>query len=99
AGGINLVREHFYRLFHWHSNVKVADLGNIKTGAKLEDTYSALQQVLGELSDLGKKTVILGGSHDLMAAQYNIAASGQQIVEATCVDAFLDMNTDSNLPS
>ncbi len=97
--GINRVRMHFYNLYHWHTDVKIADIGNIKTGASLQDTYSALQQVLGELSALEKKVVILGGSHDIMLAQYNVFARNEQIIEATCVDAFLDMNTDSRLPA
>ena len=97
--GIDAVRRHFYQLFHWHTDVKLADVGNIKKGASLEDTYAALQQVLTEVSEFGKKVVILGGSHDNMTAQYNVCAGRQQIVEATCVDAFLDMNTDSNLPA
>ena len=97
--GIDAVRKHFYQLYHWHTDVKIADIGNIKTGAKLEDTFSALQQVLGELSALNKKVVIIGGSHDIMMAQYNVFVQAQQIMEATCVDAFLDMNTDSRLPA
>jgi arginase family enzyme len=97
--GIDAVRKHFYQLYHWHTDVKLADIGNIKTGASLEDTYAALQQVLAELASLQKKVVIIGGSHDIMNAQYNACASRQQIVEATCVDAFLDMNTESSLPA
>ena len=97
--GINAVRSHFYNLYHWHTDVKIADIGNIKSGASLDDTYSALQQVLSELSALGKKTVILGGTHDIMKAQYNVFALQKKIIEATCVDAFLDMNTESRMPA
>jgi arginase family enzyme len=95
AQGIDAVRKHFYQLYHWHSDVKIADIGNIKTGASLEDTYSALQQTLGELLSLQKKVMILGGSHDLMMAQYNVFAAQQKTIEATCVDALLDMNAES----
>ncbi len=95
TSGIDAVRKHFYQLYHWHADVKIADIGNMKTGASLEDTYSALQQTLSELSSLQKKVVILGGSHDLMMAQYNVFATQQKIIEATCVDALLDMNTES----
>jgi formiminoglutamase len=95
TAGIDAVRAHLYQLYHWHADVKIADIGNIKTGASLEDTYSALQQTLSELSALQKKVVILGGSHDLMMAQYNVFAAQQKIIEATAVDALLDMNTES----
>src|SRR5882672_1049903 len=69
--GINAIRAHFYNLYNWHTDIKIVDIGNIKAGALLEDTYSALQQVLSELFTLRKKAVILGGSHDIMLAQYN----------------------------
>ncbi len=97
--GIDAVRKHFYQLFYWHTEVKIADIGNLKTGASLEDTYSALQQVLSELSALNKKVVIIGGSHDLMWSQYNVFATNQKIIEATCVDALLDMNMESRFPA
>lgn len=97
--GLNAVRRHFYQTYQWHTEVRIADIGNLKIGAKLEDTYSALQQVLSELNDLNKKVVILGGTHDLMMAQYNVYAINQKIIEATCVDAFLDMNMESRFPS
>lgn len=93
--GINAVRHHFYQLYRWHSDVHISDIGNIKMGASLEDTYSALEQVLSELSALNKKVVIIGGTHDVMLAQYNVFVKKQKIIEATCVDAFLDMNTES----
>ncbi len=95
--GINAVRDHFYQLYQWHTEVNIADIGNIKPGASLQDTYSALQQVLSELLALNKKVVVLGGTHDLMLAQYNVFVTQQEIIEATCVDAFLDMNAESIL--
>ncbi len=93
--GIDAVRKHFYQLYYWHSEVKIADIGNIKHGKRLEDTYSALQQVLSELQAMQKKVVIIGGTHDLMLTQYKVFAAEQKIIEATCVDAFLDMNMES----
>lgn len=97
--GINAVRLHFYNLYYWHTDIKIADIGNIKPAAALEDTYAALQQVLTELYALNKKVVIIGGSHDIMLAQYNVFAVQQKVIEAACIDAFLDMNTDSRMPA
>lgn len=97
--GINAVRAHFYNLYHWHAEVKIADIGNVKSGASLEDTYAALQQILSELSALNKKVVVIGGSHDIMMAQYNVFAAQQKLVEAVCIDAILDMNVDSRMPA
>ncbi|HJU46064.1 MAG TPA: arginase family protein [Chitinophagaceae bacterium] len=77
----------FYQLFYWHNDVKLVDLGNIKAGASLNDTYAALKTVIKELTEHGKTVVILGGSHDLTLAQYYSYANNKQIIEAACIDA------------
>jgi formiminoglutamase len=99
TGSPDAIRTEFYRLFHWHTEVKVADLGNIKTGATLQDSYAALRTVVQEMIQLGKKVVIIGGSHDNTLAQYQAYGSLNKIIEATCVDARIDLDMDSVLPA
>jgi formiminoglutamase len=91
------VRKELYSLYYWHKEVRIADAGNIKTGATLQDTYAALKTVVAELAQHAKKIVILGGSHDLTLSQYNVYVSAEKIIEATCVDALIDINMDSVL--
>ena len=91
------VRKELYNLYHWHKEIRIADAGNIKPGATLQDTYAALQTVVAELIHHCKKVVILGGSHDLTLAQYNVYATSETIIDATCVDALIDLNMDSIL--
>ncbi len=93
------VRKAFYNLYHWHKEVQVADVGNIKSGATLKDTYAAIEAVTKELLLQNKRVVIIGGSHDITLAQYNAYASRQIIIEATCVDARIDLDMDSVLPA
>jgi formiminoglutamase len=95
----NAIRKQFYNLFQWHPEVQLADIGNIKAGSSLNDTYAALKAVVNELISHNKRVVILGGSHDLTLAQYGAYAQSNTIIEATCVDARLDLNMDSALPS
>ena len=95
----NAVRTAFYNLFHWHKNVIVADIGNVKVGASLQDTYAALKTVVQELIEQGKRVVIIGGSHDVTLAQYGAYANLEQIIEASCVDARIDLDMDSVLPN
>ncbi len=97
--GPNAIRKQFYGLFQWHKDVTVADVGNIKAGASLKDSYAALKAVVNELISQKKRVVILGGSHDLTLAQYGAYVQNDQLVEATCIDAKLDLNIDSSLPS
>lgn len=89
------IRAEFYQLFYWHQDVAIADIGNIKKGASLKDTYAALKTVLRELTDAGKMVVILGGSHDLTLAQYGMYADQKRIIDTACVDALIDLSIDS----
>jgi formiminoglutamase len=96
--GPDEVRKEFYRLYQWHNNLQIADVGNIKQGATLQDTYAALKTVIKELAAIGKKVAVIGGSHDLMLAQYQSYADNKQSAEAVCVDALINIDTDSSLP-
>ncbi|MDP4253871.1 MAG: formimidoylglutamase [Bacteroidota bacterium] len=89
------IREQFYQLFYWHPELKLADAGNIRSGATHADTQAALKTVLRELTGIGKTVVILGGSHDLTLAQYYAYADRKNIVEATCIDALIDLDIHS----
>jgi formiminoglutamase len=89
------IRRQFYSLYQWHNDINIVDLGNITVGAGLNDTYAALRTVLGELTDIGKRVVVLGGSHDLTLAQYHTYTSHKKIIEATCVDALIDLSMES----
>ncbi len=91
----DLVRKHLYQLHCWHPEVSIADIGNIKSGATLNDSYAAIKTVLAELLKLKKTVIILGGSHDITLAQYEAFKSVGQIVEATCVDAMIDLRGES----
>ena len=95
----NVIRKEFYGLYHWHSEVKVADVGNIKRGATLDDTYAALKSVVSEIIENGKRVVILGGSHDVTIAQYQAYVSLEKLIEVTCVDARIDLDMDSIFPA
>ena len=95
SGAADEVRAAFYSLYHWHTDIKIADVGNIRIGKHLADTYAALKLVIAELTDAGKTVVILGGSHDLTLAQYYAYADKKQAIEAAGVDAVIDINLDS----
>ena len=97
--GPNAIRKEFYSLFHWHKDVHVADIGNVRPGATLTDSYAALKSVVNELLQHKKRVLILGGSHDLTMAQYGAYVSNQQIIEATCVDAKIDLDMESVIPA
>ena len=93
--GTDQIRKIFYKSFYWHTEIRIADIGNIKPGASLSDTYAALNLVIRELTDTGKRVLIIGGSHDLTLAQYHAYASRQQLIEAVCIDAKIDLDMEA----
>lgn len=93
------IRQQFYQLFYWHFDVKIADIGNIKQGATLADTYAALKTVIRELINEGKTVIILGGSHDLTLSQYFAYKDNKKIIEAVCIDARVDLSIEMPQPS
>jgi len=93
------IRKELYSLHYWHTDVRIADIGNIKAGATLNDSYAAVKTVLAELFRMKKTVVILGGSHDITLAQYFAYKELHQVVEATCIDATINLKGENPLRS
>ena len=92
------VRKKFYQFHYWHKDISIADIGNIKTGASLQDSYSAIAIVLKELLQINKIVILLGGSHDNTLGQYYSYKSLSKIIDATVIDAHIDLQSESSLP-
>ncbi len=95
----NAIRKQLYQLHYWHFDVKIADFGNIKTGASLNDSYAAIKTVLTDLLRMNKTVVLLGGSHDCTLAQYYAYRDLGKSIEATCIDAAIDLRGESSIRS
>ncbi len=95
----DMVRRRFYELHYWHKEILIADIGNIKNGASLNDSYSAITIVLKELLFLKKTIIIIGGSHDNTLAQYFAYKELNKIIDATVIDATIDLRSESSLRS
>ncbi len=93
------IRAALYALYYWHSQVSIADLGNVKIGQTIQDSYAALRTVIAELILQNKKVVIIGGSHDLTLPQYHSYTSIPTLVNAVVVDAKIDLDLEARLPA
>lgn len=89
------IRKQLYQLHYWHKDVTIADVGNIRCGASLSDSYAATKTVIKELLQLNKTVIILGGSHDNTLAQYFAYRDLKKIIEATVIDASIDLKSES----
>jgi len=65
AEGPDEIRQHLYALSTFPAEISIFDLGNIKCGNELKDTYAAVKIVAEELSALHIHLLILGGSQEL----------------------------------
>jgi len=94
ALGPDYVRERLYQLNEGAYTVKIADLGNIRQGATVTDTYFALKTVVNELIKSDIIPVIIGGGQDLTYAQYMAYEDLEQRVDVVTIDAFFDLDDD-----
>jgi arginase family enzyme len=97
--GSNNIRKEFYSLFYWHKQIRIADIGNIKSGAGILDTYAAIRTVATEVNKAGKYFLLLGGSQDMTLALYEVFRFNGKQVEVTGVDAYIDLSIDNPIKS
>ncbi len=93
------IRAALYALYYWHAQVTIADLGNVKIGQSIQDSYAALRTVIAELILQNKKVVVIGGSHDLTLPQYHSYTSIPTLVNAVVIDAKIDLDLEARLPA
>jgi len=92
--GPDAFREQFYLLNEGDFQCKIIDLGNIKAGAAISDTYIAVKMAVAELMKLNILPVIIGGGQDLTYPQYLAYESLEQKVDLVVVDNKFDLDED-----
>lgn len=85
------VRRFLYQLSPGSPVLRIVDLGNIKSGATIEDTWYALSQSVAFLIKKNIFPVIIGGSQDLTYANYLAYEKLEQTVNMVTIDSRLDL--------
>jgi arginase family enzyme len=96
ANGPDKVREQLYQLFYHWNDLKIADLGNIRQGHSMDDTYFALTQTCSQLIQQGIIPIIIGGSQDLTFANYRAYENIGQLVNLVSVDPCFDLGDNED---
>ncbi len=91
AAGPDEIRRKFYHLKKGSGVYNIVDLGNLKKGNDLEETYTRISEVCRMLLEQNTLPIILGGSHDLDIGQYRGYEDMQKLVSFLNVDAFIDL--------
>lgn len=95
ADGANHIRKAFYRLFNHWEEIKMVDLGNVKTGQEISDTYYALNQVLTELLKQHILPMVIGSSQDMTYPMYQVYEPTGKLVNITAIDPLFDVGNDN----
>ena len=92
------VRKHLYSLFP-SFDLSIIDLGNIKQGESVEDTFYALSGVISELIKKEIIPIVIGGSQELTYAIYQAYGSLEQVANLVTVDRKIDFLESKNITS
>ncbi|RZK61700.1 MAG: arginase, partial [Pedobacter sp.] len=87
-------REKFYKLNEGSFSSRIVDLGNIKHGATVADTYIAIKMVVSDLIKKDIIPIIIGGGQDLTYAQYLGYEDLEQKVDLVIIDNQFDIGDD-----
>lgn len=89
------VRVSLYNLFPGNWNSTIADLGDIKRGDTIEDTYFALKTLLSVLIEKKVIPIVLGGSQDLTYVNYRAYDTMARMINIVNVDSNFDLGDAS----
>lgn len=92
------IRKHLYKLSKIPGRLKIADLGNMKTGISFNDTLAGLSDVLVYLLEAGIYPVILGGSSALTPAIDKAMSKLKRKYVLATIDSYLDYLSDKDAP-
>jgi arginase family enzyme len=81
------VRKYLYQLYSSEAKFKVADLGSIKAGSNITDTYFAVEECIAFFMKKGVLPIIIGGSQDLTYANYKAYTKTEQVVNLVSIDS------------
>ena len=85
-------RRKLYELNEGNYATRIVDLGNIKSGHQVSDTYVALKLVVAELIRKNIVPVIIGGGQDLTYPQFMAYEELQQKVDLLVIDSHFDLD-------
>ena len=86
------IRNKLYQLRKIDRNLRIYDLGNIKNGGSVNDTYFAVRDVMIELMDRNMITIILGGSQDLSRGVFLALEKREGLHQVLTIDSMLDFS-------
>ena len=94
---LNEIRKSLYNLYPGNWSTEISDLGNLILGESVEQTYGRIISMLSILFEKNIIPIIIGGSHDLLYANYRAYDSFKSTVNIVNIDSNFDIG-DSAKP-
>ena len=94
---LNEIRKSFYGLFPGNWTSKIADLGDIVNGNKVQDTYFSVTRIVSSLLKRNIIPILIGGSQDITYANYRAYDKVKPMINIVNVDNSFDLG-DSSKP-
>ncbi len=91
ANAADQVRNYLYQLYRNSTEINILDLGNIRQGSEVKDTYFALREVLTWLHKANTLPIIIGGGHDLTYPIYLAYENLGKIINMVAIDSSFDL--------
>lgn len=85
------IRKQFYKLAQGDWLLNLIDLGQINSGATINDTYFAVTSLVQQIHNASCIPVIIGGSQDITYANYKAYDPDKGMVNLVGIDACFDL--------
>jgi arginase family enzyme len=92
----NQIRSKLYQLRKINRNLKIYDLGNVKNGGSVNDTYFALRDIILELRERDMSCILLGGSQDLSHGVFLALEKQEGLHQILTIDSMLDFSLNKD---
>ena len=90
SGAPDKIREYLYRLRGFNNQLKIIDLGNLKPGNQINDTYHGAIEVFRMLYKMRIPVLVLGGTQDLTLSSCMAWKKENTSYKLTCIDRKID---------
>jgi arginase family enzyme len=89
------IRKDLYRMYPGNWKSSIADLGDIRPGNSIEDTFFALKKIVSSLIKKKIIPLVIGGSQDLTYAMYRAYDDLEQMVNLVAIDSKFDFGKEN----
>lgn len=97
--GPDEIRKKLFHLKKGTGAYRIVDLGNLKPGIDLDETYVRVSEVCRMLLESNVLPIILGSTHDLDLGQYRGYEEMEKLINFLNIDALLDIEDSKEMPA